>query len=100
MEQIEKVRSAVKAYFTANGPNYIPNFVYLSDEDKSHIVSIGTSILCTKFEIGYPGGSFVQAIVNNNLSGAFATADNVNMNAIRFYVMMINNISLHRIQHG
>jgi hypothetical protein len=97
MEQIEKIRNGVKSYFHANGPSYIPNFVHLSKEDKEHIIDIGTSIICTRHRIGFPGGSFVQAIVNNDLRGTYGRADNVNLNAIRFYVMLICNFSLNNI---
>jgi hypothetical protein len=94
MEQIEKIRNQVQAYFNQNAQNYIPNFVYLGEDDKNHIVNIGTSIICTRHNVGYPGGSFVQSIVNNDLRGTFATADDININAIRFYLMMIHNMGV------
>jgi hypothetical protein len=62
-------------------------------EEMNHVVNIGTSILCTKWGVGYPGGSFVTAIVNNNLMEAFGRADHINLNAIRFYVSLIYNQS-------
>lgn len=89
---MENIRNQVQAYFNQNASNYIPNFVYLSEEDQNHIINIGTSIICTRHNIGYPGGSFVQSVVNNDLSGAFATADHINVNALRFYVMMMYNM--------
>ena len=92
MEQMEKIRNQVQAYFNQNAQNYIPNFVYLSEDDRNHIVNIGTSIICTRHNIGYPGGSFVQSVVDNNLSGAFANADNINSNALKFYCMMMYNM--------
>jgi hypothetical protein len=97
MEQIEKIRNGVKSYFRDNGPRYITGFVNLSEEDKKHIINIGTSIICTRYEIGFPGGSFVQAIVNNELTETFARADDVNLKAIRFYVMLKHNFSLNKI---
>ena len=95
MEQMEKIRNQVQSYFTQNAQNYISNFVYLSEDDKNHIINIGTSIICTRHNIGYPGGSFVQSVVNNDLQGAFATADNINVNALRFYVMMMYNMPVN-----
>jgi hypothetical protein len=62
-------------------------------EEREHVVNIGTSILCTKWGIGYPGGSFVQAIVNNDLMETFGRADHINLNAIRFYVSLLYNQS-------
>lgn len=91
---MEKIKAQVQAYFDKNAHLYIPNFRNLSEGDKSHIVNIGTSIICTRHEIGYPGGSFVQSVVDNSLSGAIANADSVNLNAIRFYVMMMYNMSV------
>jgi hypothetical protein len=92
---MENIREQVQKYFTENAPQYIPNFVYLLEEQKEHIISIGTSIICTRHKIGYPGGSFVQAVVNNDLQGAFATADSINVNCIRFYLMMMYNMPVN-----
>jgi len=92
MEKREKISLAVREYFDRNGHRYIANFEQLEDEDISHIISIGTSIICTRLEIGYAGGSFVQSVVNNDLRGAFANADHINVNAIRFYLMMMYNM--------
>jgi len=66
--------------------------IQVSGESRSHIVNIGTSILCTKWGIGYPGGSFVQAVVDNDLMGAFSRADSINKDAIGFYCKLLYNI--------
>jgi hypothetical protein len=58
---------------------------------REHIVNIGTSVLCTKWEVGFPGGSFVQAVVNNDLHGALGRADNINQDCIKFYSMLLYN---------
>jgi hypothetical protein len=50
--------------------------------------------MCTRLDIGFPGGSFVQSVVNNSLSGAFASADSINAQCIRFYVMMMYNLNI------
>jgi len=89
---MENIKTQVQAYFDKYANNYIPNFVNLSNEDKQHIVNIGTSIICTRHEIGYPGGSFVQSVVNNDLQGAFANADSINVNALKFYCIMMYNM--------
>lgn len=94
MEQIEKIKTQVQAYFDKNAAFYIPYLALLGEEDKNHIVNIGTSIICTRHNVGYPGGSFVQSIVNNDLQGTFATADDININAIRFYLMMMYNMGV------
>lgn len=61
--------------------------------ERDHIINIGTSILCTKWGIGYPGGSFVQAVVNNDLMEAFSRADGINQDCIKFYLMLMYNSS-------
>jgi hypothetical protein len=94
VEQIMIIRGKVREYLEKYGKHYIQNFESFSDEDRDHVVSIGTSIMCTRLEIGFPGGSFVQSIVNNNLSGTFASADSINAQCIRFYVMMMYNLNL------
>ncbi len=95
MEKREKINQAVKEYFDKNAKHYVANFDELETDDKNHIISIGTSIICTRLEIGYAGGSFVQSVVNNDLRGAFANADHINVNAIRFYLMMMYNMPVN-----
>ena len=60
-------------------------------EWRQHVIECGTSILCTKWQVGYPGGSFAQAVANNDLMGAFATADHINQDAIKFYCSLMYN---------
>lgn len=89
-QQQEIVRTVVSDYFDKYGDMYLPLFIKVSQ--KEHIVNIGTSILCTKWNVGYPSGSFVQAVVDNNLSEAFGRADDINIHCIRFYVMLMYNV--------
>ncbi len=95
MEQIENIKSQVQAYFNKNAIHYIPSLEFMSEDERQHIVDIGTSIICTQHKIGYAGGSFVQSVVNNDLRGAFANADGTNLQAIRFYLMMIYNMPVN-----
>lgn len=67
-------------------------------EDMDHIVNIGASILMTKYKIGPSGGSFVSAIVNNDLQGAFAYADEVNQRNVRFYVNLVCNVQCPELE--
>ena len=59
---------------------------------RSHVIGIGTSILGTKWGIGFEGGSFVQAVVGNDLMGAFSRADHINRNAMGFYCKLLYNV--------
>jgi hypothetical protein len=64
----------------------------LSDpENREHIIQIAESCLETRSG-GIHGGGFVKAIVDNNLSEAFARADYINENFIRFYVIVLYNL--------
>ena len=88
-EKMQRVRELVEGYYAANSSD-IPFFV----DDREHIVEIGTSILCTKWKVGYPGGGFVQAVVNNDLRGAFDRADNTNSYALKFYCKLMFNVGM------
>lgn len=92
-EQIEIVESHVRKYVMEN-LHLIPYTVI--DDGIEHVVSIAQSIMCTKWRVGYPGGSFVQSIVNNDLRGSFANADSTNRQCVYFYVVMIGNLGMPR----
>lgn len=94
MHNLQVIRDAVSEYYSKYSNLYIHNEEYFSSDQKRHVIDIGTSIIGTRMEIGFPGGSFVQSIVNNDLRGSFAAADDINVNCIRFYLMMIYNISI------
>lgn len=91
-ETIKTVRELVSEYLNEN-LNLIPTQHAISNESVQHIISIGTSILCTKWKVGYPGGSFVQAVVDNRLTEAFGRADSVNRDCMMFYVSLMTNVS-------
>lgn len=89
-QQQEIVRALVFDYFDKYAIQYVPYTMMMFE--KEHIIDIGTSILCTKWKVGYPGGSFAKAIVDNNLSESFGRADDINVHCIRFYVMLMYNV--------
>jgi hypothetical protein len=89
-EQQEIVRTLVSDYFDKYATESILyNYVMAESE---HIIYIGTSVLCTKWNVGYPGGDFVKSIVDNDLAGAFSRADHINQHCIKFYVMLMHNV--------
>ena len=92
-DQIQKVRSLVEDYYNKS-LQWDENITFLSDQQKEHVIQIGTSILCTKWKIGYSGGSFVQAVVDNNLMEAVGRADGTNVKMLPFYCKMMYNISM------
>jgi len=89
-EQIKHVREIVEKFYEQNitwsfgTPNYTP-------DQKDHIINIGTSILCTKWNVGYSGGGFVQAVVDNDLMKAIGAADSTNVQALKFYCQLLYN---------
>ncbi len=91
-DQISLVEAEVKEF-------YIQNAEYcgvsnLSANEADHIIRIGTSILCTKWKIGYPGGGFVQHFVNNNLIGALGAADSTTIKGFKFFGQIMYNIGM------
>ena len=89
-QQQEIVRTVVSDYFDKHAIESININLLVAEHE--HIIDIGTSVLCTKWEVGYPGGSFAQAVVNNDLAEAFGRADDINIHCIRFYVMLMYNV--------
>jgi len=93
IEQIEVLKGIVEEkweQWVEQGTMF--NDVHFTESEIQHVISIGTSIMQTKFEVGHPGGGFVQAVVDNNLSRAIGNADSTNVKAIKFYVMLMYNV--------
>jgi hypothetical protein len=89
----EIVREHVKAYMNKN-ISLLPNEI-ISDASKlTHIEDIATSIMCTKWQVGYPGGSFAEAVVDNNLSQSFGRADETCRQGLYFFVCMVYNLDM------
>jgi hypothetical protein len=86
------IKNLVIDYIEKEG-DVIPSHIKSNPDDMEHVKNIATSILCTKWKIGYPGGSFVESVINNDLMGAFMKADTTNRDCMYFYVKLIYNIS-------
>jgi hypothetical protein len=65
----------------------------LTEEEISHVTSVGVSVLQTR-DGGIPGGSFVQAIVKNDLSGSYNRADSTNLRVIPFYIILKDHVTI------
>jgi hypothetical protein len=85
------VHERMKSYSVERPDDINFKFAISNQEDSEHIMRIGASILCTRWEIGYPGGGFVGAIAENNLMETFSRADAINLKCINFYVSLIYN---------
>ena len=90
-DQIQKITEEVTKFYDDNA---LLNGLYFQGEERDHVINIGTSILCTKWNVGYPGGGFVQAVVNNDLMQSFSKADHINSKAIKFYCSLIYDVSI------
>jgi hypothetical protein len=65
----------------------------LTEEEISHVTSVGVSVLQTR-DGGIPGGSFVQSIVKNDLSGSYNRADSTNRKVIPFYIILKDHVTI------
>jgi hypothetical protein len=89
-EQIVNVKEIVGEFFNENSMHTgIDN---MNEEDSKHVIDIGTSILCTKWAVGYQGGGFVQAVVENDLTMAISRADGTCIKALKFFIQLMNNV--------
>lgn len=89
-----RVAQEVGKYIESNGVKYVEGILNMGQEEIEHIVRIGTSIMMNHWSLNrFEPGSFVKAVVDGDLDGAFARADHINTKAIRLYVMMKRNLS-------
>jgi hypothetical protein len=89
-EQQDIVRELVFDYINKYGIQYLP--YTMMQIEKNHIINTATSIMCAKWNVGYPPGNFAQAVVDNDLRETFGRADDINIHCIRFYVMLMYNV--------
>lgn len=89
-DQISLVKKEVESFFEKNAEWC--NVAHLNESEKAHIIQIGTSILCTKWSVGYEGGGFVQHFVNNNLMGALSSADGTTIKGFQFFGRLVYNV--------
>ncbi len=96
-EKIElKVNLAVANYFRENMiSTRVPFHIIQDQEAVGHIINIGTSIMMNKIGIDTYPGSFVKAILDNDLNGAFSRADHINSQVLGFYTTMMFNLGIN-----
>ena len=86
----------VSAYLEKYGESAgVPLHILMSNESREHVISIGTSIMMNRLGFNTYPGSFVQAVLDNNLSGAFAKADSINQQSLRFYTTMMHSLGIN-----
>ena len=93
-DQISLVKKEVINHFNQNAKHTGIASPDLFANEQNHIIEIGTSILCTKWKIGYEGGSFVQSFVNNDLMGAISRADSTTYKGFKFFASLMYNVGM------
>jgi hypothetical protein len=91
VEQELRIKSAVAQYAITN-MTLIPIGVMSNPESMQHITNIGAAIMMNKWEINTNPGSFVTAILENDLEGAVNNADSINRDMLPFYVTLKYNM--------
>ena len=89
MKDIQEYKDRVKYEFDLWYGNQIS--VTLTEEEMNHVINVGVSVLQTR-DGGIQGGSFVQAVVDNDLSRTYNRADSVNKRVIPFYIILLNHV--------
>ena len=89
MKDIELYKKRVEKEFDQWYGTQIP--VTLTEEEMSHVIDVGVSVLQTR-DGGIQGGSFVQAVVDNDLSRTYNRADSTNKKVIPFYIILLNHV--------
>ena len=89
-EQISIVRAEVETYLDDNAQ--WTGLSEISESERLHLIDIGTSMLCTKWKVGYEGGSFVQSFIANDLMGAIGRADNTSYKGFKFFASLVYNV--------
>ena len=95
-QKIEKIRTNVEVYLNKNAEFCGVSPIHLIvDEDRQHIINIGTDIMANRLGVETYPGHFIKAILENDLYEAVNRADHVNRVSIPFYVTMIHNLGIH-----
>jgi hypothetical protein len=87
----DRVRNGVVKYIL-NNSSLIPKEYFYDGHIDQHLVDICTSVMCTKWDIGYRGGGFVEAVVSNDLMGAVSRADGTCSDCLTFIVKLQYNM--------
>jgi hypothetical protein len=90
-DKIDQYEIVAKRYLTKN--REWAGLENLSEEEFAHVCNIGKSILLTRDGI-LQGGSFVQAVVNNDLKGAINRADATCIKALKGFVALNHNCDI------
>jgi hypothetical protein len=94
-EKVQIIRTQVEYYLNTNWLMCgIPHSTMANEEERNHIINCATEIMVNKCGIESYPGSFVTAIIQNNLIDAVSHADHVNGQALKFYAIMFHNMGI------
>jgi hypothetical protein len=92
----ETIAKEVSAYLEKYGESTgVPLHILASKESREHVVIVGTSIMMNRLGFNTYPGSFVQAVLDDSLSGAFNRADSINQQSLRFYATMMHSLGIN-----
>ena len=66
--------------------------------EEQHAIDVAASVLMTRDKVQI-GGSFVEAVVNNNLREAISRADDVCIKYLKFFTIICHNCGSYEIEH-
>jgi hypothetical protein len=92
----ETIAKEVSAYLEKYGESTgVPLHILMSKESREHVIIVGTSIMMNRLGFNTYPGSFVQAVLDDSLSGAFNRADSINQQSLRFYATMMHSLRIN-----
>jgi hypothetical protein len=86
-----RIKIAVSEYMVKNN-HLIPMHLIADPDALEHITNIGTNIVMNNWGINTQPGSFVQAVLDNDLEASVNRADEVNRQMLPFYVTLKFNL--------
>ena len=89
----ENYRLLATHIFETRMDDFFPCYERFTPEEKEHIIGIAASVMMDRDRV-MMGGGFANAIVNNDLFGAFSRADSTIVKAIRFMVYVMNYVRI------
>jgi len=90
-EQENIIRDLVGKYLNKQPMMNFPST--LSDDEREHVIDMGTQMLAVKWGLQNHCCRFVRSMLDNKLMETYGEADEVNLRFIRFYVLLNYNIS-------
>ena len=87
------VDNIIRDYFWENGPRFIQGFDDLTDKESDHIINMGKTLLLARDGVFMFPGHFIDAVLKNDLLEAFSRADETNVKAIHWFLLIKLNIA-------